>query len=50
MITTVLNAKQGCDIMTTNIPNVFVQTEIEEKDIGKRKIMKIRSQFVEITH
>jgi hypothetical protein len=25
--------------MTANIPNAFVQTEIEEKDIGKKTIM-----------
>jgi hypothetical protein len=46
MITAVLDAKQGRDVMTADIPNAFVQMEIEEKDIGKRTIMKIRGQLV----
>jgi hypothetical protein len=46
MITVILDAKQGRDVMTADIPNAFVQTKIEEKDIGKRTIMKIRGQLV----
>jgi hypothetical protein len=46
MITAVLNAKQDCDILPANIPNALVQTEIEEKDIRKRTIMKIRGQLI----
>jgi hypothetical protein len=48
MITAFLDAKKGRDVMTTNIPNAFVQMEIEEKDIGKRTIMKIRGQLVDM--
>jgi hypothetical protein len=29
LITAVINAKQGCDIMTANIPNAFVQMDIK---------------------
>jgi hypothetical protein len=32
LITAVIDAKQGCNIMTVNIPNSFVQTEIEKKN------------------
>jgi hypothetical protein len=46
MITAVLNGKQGRDVITANIRNAFMQLEIEEKDIGKRTIVKIRGQLV----
>jgi hypothetical protein len=41
IITAVIEAKQGCDVMTANIPNAFVQTVIEEQEIGAQTIMKI---------
>ena len=34
--------------MTCNIPNTFVQTEVEVAVIGKRIIMKIRGLLVNI--
>jgi hypothetical protein len=37
----VIDAKQGQDVMTANIPNAFVQTEIESKANSNRTIMKI---------
>jgi hypothetical protein len=46
LITAVIDAKQGCNIMTANIPNAFVQMDIENKPSGKRIIMKIRGQLV----
>jgi hypothetical protein len=46
MITAVIDAKQGHDIMTANNLNAFVQTKIEEKDIGKKTIIMIRGQLV----
>jgi hypothetical protein len=42
LITAVIKAKQGRDIMTADIPNAFVQTNIEKKPSGERIIMKIR--------
>jgi hypothetical protein len=34
IITAVIKAKQGCDVMTANIPNAFVQMDVEEEEIG----------------
>ena len=34
--------------MTCDIPNVFVQTEIQNQEIGERMIMKIRGTLLEI--
>jgi hypothetical protein len=48
LITAVIDAKQGRDIMTADIPNAFVQTEIETKANGDRTIMKIRGQLVDM--
>jgi hypothetical protein len=42
----VLDAKQGRDVMTLDIPNAFVQTEIPERD--EKIIMKIRGRLVGI--
>lgn len=47
-ITATIDAKQGRDVMTCDVPNAFVQTEIEKEDIGKRIIMKIRGPLVDI--
>jgi hypothetical protein len=41
LITTVINAKQGRDVMTANIPNAFVQTDIKYKLNDEKIIMKI---------
>ena len=46
LITGVLDAKQGRDVMTLDIPNAFVQTEIPERD--EKIIMKIRGRLVDI--
>ena len=48
LITAVIDAKQGRDVMTADIPNAFVQTEIENKLNGERTIMKIRGQLVDM--
>ena len=42
LITADIDAKQGCNIMTADIPNAFVQTNIEKKPRGQRIVMKIR--------
>ena len=47
-ITSVIDAKQNRDVMTCDIPNAFVQTEIEEAIVGERIIMKIRGALVQI--
>jgi hypothetical protein len=39
-ITATIKAKQGRDIITINVPNAFIQTDMEKID-GNRVIMKI---------
>jgi hypothetical protein len=46
LITGVIDAKQNRDVMTLEIPNAFVQTEISLD--GDKIIMKIRGQLVDI--
>jgi hypothetical protein len=41
LITAVIDAQQGRDVMTADIPNAFVQTDIEDKPNGEKIIMKI---------
>jgi hypothetical protein len=48
IITGVIDAKQHRDIMTADIPNAFVQTDIDKKEIGERIIMKIRGPLVDM--
>jgi hypothetical protein len=46
LITGVIDTKQNRDVMTLDIPNAFVQTEISLD--GDKIIMKIRGQLVDI--
>jgi hypothetical protein len=46
MITATIDAKQNRDVMTADIPNAFVQVDIDEKEKGERIIMKIRGLLV----
>ena len=32
LLTTVIEAQEGCDVTTYSIKNAFVQTHVEEKD------------------
>ena len=48
IITGTINAKQARDIMTADIPNTFVQTRIDDKEVGERIIMKIRGPLVDM--
>ena len=49
LLTAVIEAQEGCDVATCNIPNAFVQTHVEENDKdGNRTIMKIRGVCVDI--
>jgi hypothetical protein len=45
-ITATIEAKQGRDIMTIDVPNAFIQTDMEKID-SNRVIMKIRGPLVE---
>jgi hypothetical protein len=48
LITTVIEAKQGRDVMTANIPNAFVQSDVKEQKIGAQTMMKIQEQLVDM--
>ena len=49
LLTAVIEAQEGRDVATCDIPNAFVQTEVEEQDKdGHRTIMKIRGALVNI--
>jgi hypothetical protein len=48
LITAVINAKQGRDVMTANILSAFVQTDIEDKPNGEKIIMKIQGTLVDM--
>jgi len=49
MITAIIEAKENRDVATCDIPNAFIQTEVEKHDKdGHRTIMKIRGPLVEI--
>ena len=41
LLTAVIDAKEGRDVMVADVPNAFVQTAIEPKEKGERVIMKI---------
>ena len=46
LITATIDAKQGRDVMTADIPNAFVQTDVDLN--GDKIIMKIRGVLVDI--
>jgi hypothetical protein len=50
LITAVIEAKEGRgDVATCDIPNAFIQTEVEEKDSdGNHVIMKITGILIDI--
>ena len=48
-MTAVFDSKKKKNIMTGDIPNTFVQTEIENKSNGKKVITKIRRQLVNMS-
>jgi hypothetical protein len=49
MLTSVIEAAEGRDVATCNIPNVFIQTKVQEVDKdGNRIIMKIHSVLVDL--
>ena len=49
MLTSVIEAMEGRDVATCDIPNAFIQTDVEEVDTeGNRTIMLIRGVLVDI--
>ena len=49
LLTSVIEAEEGRDVMTCDIPNAFIQTKVKETDDeGNRTIMKIRGVLVDI--
>jgi hypothetical protein len=49
LLTAVIEASEGRDVATCDIPNTFIQTEVEERDKdGNRTIMKIRGVLAEL--
>ena len=47
LLTSVIDAKQGRDVMTADVPNAFVQCRVTEIN-GERIVMKIRGDLVDI--
>ena len=48
MLTGVIDAKQGRDVITLDIPNAFVQTSIPQGKSDEKIIMKIRGALVDM--
>ena len=50
LITATIDAKQNRNVMTADIPNTFVQTDVDEKNHvkGEHIIMKIRGPLVDM--
>jgi len=48
LITGCIEAKQRRDVMTCDIPNAFVQTDMNKTKKGERVVMKIRGALVDI--
>ena len=49
MLTAVIDAKEGRDVMTADIPNAFIQTKLPDiKDGEDRAILKITGVLVDL--
>jgi hypothetical protein len=48
LLTCIIDAKEGRDVMTADIPNAFVQTDAKAYTDGDRITMKIRGALVDI--
>ncbi|KAG7350725.1 reverse transcriptase RNA-dependent DNA polymerase [Nitzschia inconspicua] len=48
LITATIDAKQKRDVMTSDIPNAFVQTDVDKHKIGERIVMKIKGPMVDM--
>ena len=47
MMTVAVDTYERRDVMTSDVPNTFIQTDAPEKEIGERFIMKIRGKLVD---
>ena len=47
MITCAVDAQEGRDVMSLDVPNAFIQTDIPKRPKGERIIMKVRGQLVD---
>ena len=47
-VTATIDAKQNRDVMTLDIPNAFVQTDVPQKKGDEKIIMKIRGKLLEM--
>ena len=48
LLTAVIDAEENRDVATCDIPNAFIQTDLEDHTDGTRTIMKIRGELVDI--
>ena len=48
LLTAVLDAKEGRDVVTVDIPNAFIQTDIPQDEGRERIILKIRGALVDM--
>ena len=48
LLTAVIDAEEGRDVATVDIPNAFIQTDVENNSDGSRVIMKIRGPLVDM--
>ena len=48
LLPAVIEAQEGHDVTTCDIPNAFVHTHVEEKDKDRNQTMKIRGVCVDI--
>ena len=48
MLTTIIDAKEGRDIMTVDVPNVFIQATIDTEEGEERVMMKITGVLVDL--
>ena len=48
LLTAVIDAEENRDVATCDIPNAFIQTDLDDHTDGTRAIMKIRGELVDI--
>jgi hypothetical protein len=48
MLTGVIDAHEGCDVMTCDIPNAFFQASMPEIKTGEERVMKITGVLVDM--
>ena len=48
LMTAVIDAKEGRDVATVDIPNAFIQTELPKEEVKPRIVLKIRGALVDM--